>query len=327
MNSTLTQVADLPVLAGNDMASLHDLGEGVVVFRIHTKMNTFDPGVLDLLDQVLDDAGQGYRAMVLANDDPRAFSAGADLTFFTRMIDSPGGADKIGAYGQRGQGLFVRMMHAPVPVVAAVQGFALGGGCEFQMHADATIALSAAPIGLPEAGIGLVPGWGGCTRLYARALAADPAANTVVLACRAFGPLFSGRIAADAAEARGMGLLRPTDSIIADMVALLSAAKARALSLVPGYRAPVPIALPVAGAEGIAPILATLQGNDTLSATDLEVAARLATILTGGPDARTHVAEADMMALEVQTLAELVAWAPVRARIDHMLATGQRLRN
>ena len=320
-------VADLPVLAGNDMATLHDLGDGVVCFRAHTKMNTFDPGVFDLMEDTLDHAGRSYQAMVLANDDPRAFSAGADLTFFTRMIDSPGGAEKISAYGQRGQGLFVRMMRAPVPVVAAVHGFALGGGCEFQMHADATIALADAGIGLPEAGIGLVPGWGGCTRLYARMLAADPAADPVMLARRAFGPLFSGRIAVDASEARDMGLLRPSDAVIPDRGELLATAKARALSLVPGYVPPAPIALPVAGDPGVGAILSALEGQDDLSDTDLTVARKLAHILTGGTGTAATVTEAEMMALEVQTLAELVSWAPVRTRIDHMLATGQRLRN
>lgn len=323
---TYQPIADLPVLAGNDMATLHDLGDGVACFRAHTKMNTFDPGVFDVLEQTLDRAARDFQAIVLANDDARAFSAGADLTFFTRMVDSEGGPAKIGAYGKRGQGLFMRMMRTPVPVVAAVHGFALGGGCEFQMHADATIALADAGIGLPEAAIGLVPGWGGCTRLYARAVAANPAAAPVDLAITAFGPLFSGRIAAGAAEARAIGLLRPTDGIIADRSSLVAAAKARALSLVPGYVAPIAIDLPVAGPDGVEPILETLADRPDLTDTDRTVARKLAVILTGG-DAKRIATEADLMALEVATLAEQVVWPPVRARIDHMLATGQRLKN
>ena len=320
-------IADLPILAGNGMATLHDLGDGVVCFRAHTKMNTFDPGVFDVLEETLDRAGSDFQAIVLANDDARAFSAGADLTFFTRMVDSEGGPEKIDAYGKRGQGLFKRMMRTPVPVVAAVHGFALGGGCEFQMHADATIALADASIGLPEAAIGLVPGWGGCTRLYARAVAANPAAAPVDLAIKVFGPLFSGRIASGAAEARAMGLLRPTDGIIADRADLVSVAKARALSLIPGYVAPAAIDLPVAGPAGIDIILKILADRPDLTETDLTVARKLATILTGGANAGETATEADLMALEVRTLGEQVVWPPVRARIDHMLATGKRLRN
>lgn len=320
-------VSDLPVLSGNAMASLHDMGDGVVCFRAHTKMNTFDPGVFDLLEDTLDRAGAGVRAMVLANDDPKAFSAGADLTFFTRMLDSPGGPEKIGAYGRRGQGLFQRMRRAPVPVVAAVHGFALGGGCEVQMHADASVAHAGAGIGLPEAGIGLVPGWGGCTRLYARMVQADPTASPVDLARRAFGPLMSGRVSSGAAEARAMGLLRAGDVIVADRADLPRIARERALSLVPGYAPPGPVSLPVAGQAGAAEILDGIGADDTLTDTDRAVAGKLAAILTGGARGQGVAMEADLLALEVETLAELVTWPQVRARVDHMLATGQRLRN
>lgn len=320
-------VAGLPVLAGNDMATLHDLGDGVVCFRAHTKMNTFDPGVFDLLEETLENAGKTFGAMVLANDDPRAFSAGADLGFFTRTIDGPDGREKIAAYGERAQGLFVKMRYSPVPVVAAVHGFALGGGCEFQMSADATVALMDARLGLPEAAIGLVPGWGGCTLLYARGVIEDPAADPVDLACRAFGPLFSARIATDATDARKMGLLRPIDGIVPHRSELVQTAKARALSLVPGYQAPKPIDLPVAGQAGIEVILAAARKDGSLTETDLTVAHKLAHILTGGANQNGTVTEADMRALEAQTLAELVTWPPVRDRVNHMLATGKRLKN
>ncbi len=323
-------LATAPVIAGNPMAALHDLGDGVACFRAQTKMNTFDPAVFDLLEETLDRAGRDFTALVLANDDPRAFSAGADLGFFLRMLDGPDGPARIGAYGTRGQQLFVRMMRAPVPVVAAVHGFALGGGCEFQMHADATVAHAGANIGLPETGVGLVPGWGGCTRLYARALLADPLASPVDLAKRAFDTLFAGTIHASAAEARASGLLRPTDGIVADRAGLTAAAKARALALVPGYRPPQPLTLPVAGPSGRDAVLAGPRADlaaGRLSAHDLTLAEALANILTGGPAPGPTVTEAAMMALEVETLARLVVWPPARARIDHMLQTGKRLRN
>lgn len=323
----LQQVSKLPILAENDMASLHDMGDGVVCFRAHTKMNTFDPGVFDLLEATLDRAVRDYQAMVLANDDPRAFSAGADLAFFTRMLDGDGGPEKIGAYGKRGQEMFVRMRRMPVPVVAAVHGFALGGGCEFQLHADATVVHSDAMIGLPEAGIGLVPGWGGCTRVYARVMAAYPEACAVDLARRAFTPLYAGRVTTSAEEAREAWLLRADDLVTEDRAALPWLAKDKALSLVAGYLPPEPLVLPVAGPEGVAHIVEEQQANQSLTDTDMAIARKLATILTGGAGSGQVVTEADMMALEVRTLAELVAWPPVRERVDHMLATGKRLRN
>lgn len=318
---------DLPVIAQNKFATLHDMGDSVACFRAHSKLNTFDPAVFDLLEETLDRAGKDFSALVIANEDARAFSAGADLGFFTRMVDAPDGPAKIGAYGRRGQGLFVRMMRLPIPVVAAVHGFALGGGCEFQMHADAVVAHAEANIGLPEAGVGLVPGWGGCTRLYARALAERPDASAIEIALRVFDPLFSGQVSSSAAGAKALGLLRQTDEIAMHRGYLPEAAKQRALSLLPGYVPPAPLQLPVSGAAGVEAILAHANTLAALSDTDRVIAEKLALILTGGAGDRTSLSEADFMLLEVETLAQLVTWPPSRARIEHMLATGKRLKN
>ncbi len=322
-----SSILDLPVLAQNNFATLHDMADGVACFRMHSKLNTFDPAVFDLLEETLERAGKDYSALVIANEDPRAFSAGADLGFFTRMIDAPDGTDRIGAYGRRGQGLFVRMMRLPVPVVAAVHGFALGGGCEFQMHSDVVVAHAEASIGLPEAGVGLVPGWGGCTRLYARAFAADPSASAVDLALKVFDPLFSGKVSSSAAEAKTLGLLRPTDMIAMHRGYLSQAAKEKALSLVTDYAPAVPKQFPVSGAEGYDAILEHAETLGALTDTDRAIAAKLAHILTGGQRRATAASEAEFMELEVETLAQLVTWPPSRARIEHMLATGKRLNN
>lgn len=323
-------LAETPEILANAAAALHDLGDGVACFRLRTKMNAFAPEALDLLEESLERVGRDFKAMILANEDPRAFSAGADLGFFLRMLESPGGPEKIGAYGLRGRSLFVKMMRAPTPVVAAVHGFALGGGCEFQMHADAVVAHAEAAIGLPETALGLVPGWGGCTRLYARAFEAAPQDDPVLLAKRAFAPLFSGAISTSAAEAKRLGLLRPSDEVVANRAHLTKAAKIRALRLAPGYAPPAPLILPVAGPAGREKLLegprADLEAG-RLTETDLHLAEILAGILTGGPEPRTTATEAELMALETAALAHLTLWAPARARIDHMISTGERLRN
>lgn len=325
-----TPLADLPIIASNAFATLHDLGDGVACFRAHTKMNTFDPGIFELMEETLERAGKDFTALVIANEDPRAFSAGADLAFFMRMVDSPDGPQQIAAYGTRGQGLFMKMLRAPVPVVAAVHGFALGGGCEFQMHTDATIAHAEANIGLPETAVGLVPGWGGCTRLYARALAADPSARPVEIARRAFTTLFAGKIANSAAQAKSLGLLRPDDGIVMLRSDLTQAAKEKALALVSGYKSPAALDMPVAGPTGKEELMESVRpdlATGKITTTDLELADTLATILTGGLQAGETATEAEMMALEAATLARLVTWPPSRARVEHMLATGKYLKN
>lgn len=329
-NGSLAEVGATPVILSNAQASLHDLGQGVACFRAQSKMNTFAPEVLDLLEATLARAGQDFTALVLGNDDPRAFSAGADLAFFCAMLDGPGGAAAINAYGARGQSLFVAMRQAPVPVVAAVHGFALGGGCEFQMHADATVALETAALGVPETAVGLLPGWGGCTRLLARAAAEAPAASPLDWARRAFATVLPGRIATSATEAQAMGLLRPTDGIVATRAALIPAAKARALELVPGYAPPAPGALLVAGEAGLA---ALMEGPDAdlaagrISAVDHHLARTIASVITGGEGGERPMPESDLMLAERAALTLLVQRPTTRARIDHMLATGKRLAN
>jgi len=320
----------LPVISANPQASLLDLGDGVACFRVQSKLNTFGPEVLDLLEEAIARSGKDFTALVLGNDDPRAFSAGADLGFFCTMLDGPDGSARINAYGARAQALFVAMRRAPVPVVAAVHGFALGGGCEFQMHADATVAHEDAAIGVPETCVGLLPGWGGCTRLLDRALNESPEVSPLDAAHRAFATLLPGRIYGSATEAQAKGLLRATDSIEADRAALIPAAKARALAMVPGYAPPEPRSLRVTGHEGL---VALMTGPDAdldarrISAEDHNLALTLASVLTGGGGVARALPEGELMALERAALTKLVQRPTARARIDHILASGKRLSN
>ncbi|WP_068300757.1 enoyl-CoA hydratase/isomerase family protein [Pararhodobacter sp. CCB-MM2] len=319
----------LPVIAATAQASLLDLGDGVALFRARSKMNTFAPEVLDLLEETIARAGKDFSALVLGNDDPRAFSAGADLAFFCAMLDGPDGPARINAYGGRGQALFVAMRQAPVPVVAAVHGFALGGGCEFQMHADATVALDTAAIGVPETAVGLLPGWGGCTRLLARAL--EQSSDPIAAAQQAFATVLAGRIYPSAAEAQAAGLLRATDGIEANRAALIPAAKTQALALVPGYAAPAARTLQITGAEGLAALMAAPDADHAagrISEVDHHLAQTIASVLTGGGEGPARaLPEAEIMVLEREALTMLVQRPTTRARIDHMLATGKRLPN
>ena len=320
-----------PVIIGNEQAQLHDLGDGVACFRMQSKMNTFMPEVLDLLEETLARAGHDFSALVLGNDDPRAFSAGADLAFFRDTLEGPDGPGAILRFVGRGQGLFVAMRQAPVPVVAAVHGLTLGGGCEFQMHADATVAHAEALIGVPETGVGLLPGWGGCTRLLVRAHESGPDVSAHAMAERAFATVMPGRISASTAEAVAKGLLRPTDGIVMQRDMLIATAKDRALALAQGYTPPAPCMLPVAGAAGKAQLLEQSAADfaaGRISAVDLDLATTIATVLTGGTaEAGDRLSEADFMRLEREAVAELIARPTTRARINHMLTTGKRLAN
>lgn len=310
---------NLPTIARNDWASLQDMGDGVACFRVQTKMNALTPAVFDLLEETLSRAGRDFAALVIGNEDPRAFSAGADLSFFLGMAEAADGPARIEAYGRRGQQLLASLLQAPVPVVAAIHGFTLGGGCEFQMHADHTIAHAEVNIGLPETGVGLVPGWGGCTRLFARMNDAQ----------RVFDTIFAGAVVGSAALGRAAGLLRAQDEFVMHRDLLLPEAKAAALAMVPGYVAPEAASLFSGGQAGRDALLAGPRADAAsgkISATDLELAEILADILTNGGVAGPVTVEA-MMARELAALVHLSGQKSTRDRMAHMLKTGERLKN
>ncbi len=129
-----------------------------------------DAELIDRLDATLDVVPKGTTGLILASDAPRAFVAGADLKSILKMNDGD-----LDAYLSRGQDVFGRLSQLPFPTAAAIHGATLGGGLELAMHCDLLVGCPAAkpyPIGLPEAGLGLCPGWGGTNMLPARI---DPA--------------------------------------------------------------------------------------------------------------------------------------------------------
>lgn len=303
------------LILGNGAASLLDTGDRIGLLAIHTKMNALHPDALDILEQTLPLLGDRLEALVIGNDDPRAFSAGADLRFILSMIDA-GQQTELESYIDRGQRLFLGLRHAPVPVVAAVHGFALGGGCELALHADRIVAQAEAHMGLPEVLVGLIPAWGGCTTLMLRAQAAglSPEQAAIRAATTIFGAAQSG----SAEQALAAGILSPDDRLVMHRDTLLSTARELALDMAKaGYTPPAtPMLTPAP-----APDLSHLATTD--SAFDRFVLSQLATVF-GGDAPRS---DAQNMALERRVLFDLIARPETRARMDHMLATGKPLRN
>lgn len=318
-------------IATNAAASLWDMGDGVACLELHTKMNSFAPEVMDILEETVNLAGSRFQALVLGNDDPRAFSAGADLAFISGMLR---GDDRttLDAYITRNQRLFLRLKYAPVPVVAAMHGFALGGGCEFALHADAIVAHAELTAGLPEISVGLIPAWGGCTQLMLRAAVLDPEATPAKVAERVFATIFPASKSASAEQAREMGILRPADGIVMHRAHLLAHAKARALELAAGYVAPEKATLVVAGAEAAGALVAPVQAAASAgkaTATDVMMAERLADVLCGGSEAAAGETrdEAGLMLAERAALLELSTRETTLARMEYLLKTGKPLKN
>lgn len=144
---------------------LTELQEGTLVITINRpeKMNALNKEVIEELGKAMDAAiaDKAVSTIILTGAGEKAFVAGADISEFT-ALEAAGGA----ALAQRGQDLvFDKIENSPKPVIAAVNGFSLGGGCELAMACHFRVASENAKFGQPEVNLGLIPGYGGTQRL------------------------------------------------------------------------------------------------------------------------------------------------------------------
>jgi len=323
--------ASQPV-AKNSSASLWDLGDGVLCLEFHTKMNALDEGVLRMIEKahgIVD--GTRFKALVISNDGAN-FSVGANIgiALFAANIGLWPAIEMSVAQGQE---TFKRMKYAPFPVVGAPSGMALGGGCEILLHSDAVQAHAETYMGLVEAGVGVIPGWGGSKELLTRC-ATHPkrAGGPMPPVAQAFETISMAKVSTSADEARGLLFLRDSDGITMNRDRLLADAKAKALALVEaGYVPPEPVELSLPGPSGKAALDMAVKGFRASGAAtphDEVVAAHLATVLTGGDSDPTEgVREDDLSNLERAAFLALVKTPATLARIEHMLETGKPLRN
>lgn len=143
---------------------LTDLEEGILTVTVNRpdKLNALNHQVLTELDEVMNlvHADAAVRAVVLTGSGQKAFVAGADISEFLQASPGEGAA-----LAKRGQDLFFRIERSSKPVVAAVNGFALGGGCELALSCHFRLASEHARFGQPEVNLGIIPGYGGTQRL------------------------------------------------------------------------------------------------------------------------------------------------------------------
>ena len=125
-------------------------------------LNALNSQVLEDLNELVDlvTADEEIRALVLTGAGEKAFVAGADIGEMSTLTKAEGEA-----FGKKGNDVFRKLETMPVPVIAAINGFALGGGCELSMSCDIRIAAANAKFGQPECNLGILPGFGGTQRL------------------------------------------------------------------------------------------------------------------------------------------------------------------
>ena len=315
-------------VAGNDSASLWDAGRDVACLEFHTRMNALDQAILELVGQALALVPDRFAGLVIHNDGEH-FSAGANLGEALFAIGA-GEWDRLAAMSALGQRTFNAMKYAPFPVVGAPAGMALGGGCEVLLHCDAVVAHAETYAGLVEAGVGLIPAWGGCKELLARYARQGPGGPMPPVS-RAFETVSLAKVSQSAFEAREMGILRREDTIVMNRDRVLAEAVDRVLALRSGYAPAEPPVFRLPGRSGQAALaLAIGEFARTGKATphDVAVATALARVLSGGDaDPIDEVEEDAVLALEREAVLSLVRTPETRARIEHMLKTGRPLRN
>ena len=305
----------------------------IPILSFKSKMHSLGKGVVDGIREAVAMAEEDFDGLVIWH--PAPFGVGADLSELIALTKE-GKWDEVERLVAHFQSATKALRHAQVPVVAAVEGMAFGGGAEVAMHCAHRVLALESQIGLVEAGVGLIPAGGGCKEVVRRA--AEAAAPLVLrdpweYIQRAFRNIIRGVASRGAYHARDIGYARTGDAIVFNPHEVLYAAirDARALHDA-GFHPPVPTReIKVVGAPGRATLrmdLVNLREGGFMSAHDYVVSDAAALVLCGGDvDPGTLVNEDWLLALERQQFVALAKTPETQARMAHMLETGKPLRN
>ncbi len=344
-------------------------GNDIAVLSFKSKMHIISSELLDGILRALDEAEENWLALIIWQTEP-PFSAGADLLQLMQGVQKVGEEQSGGFFGkfkgavQRvkytvagGGGLSEivnaatgnvprvedviikfqlvsqRLKYAQVPTIAAVDGLALGGGCEISIHCTRIVAVLESYIGLVEVGVGLLPSGGGCKEMAQRAAAEAKGGDIFPFLRRYFQNIAMGEVSKSAELAREMGYLRASDRIVMNHFELLHVAKQEALALIAtAYRPPlIQRQIPVAGRAGIASFKASMVNmleGEFISEHDYAIGCRVAEVLCGGDvEVGSMVDEQWLLDLERRNFLDLLAMDKTQERIEYMLRNGKPLRN
>ena len=317
----------------DDAIRLWTLDDQVVIASIKTKMHAIGPDVIEGLLQGLALAEEKYKGMVIWSND-EVFSAGADLQAMLPAF-MMGGVKAIEAAEFEMQQAMLKLRYANVPVVSAVRGLALGGGCELAAYTARRVVAMESYIGLVEVGVGLVPGGGGLAYIARRAAetaASSTGKDLLPFLTEGFTAAAMAKVGTSALESRKLGYLLDSDVIVPHKDELLFVALNEAKAMFDGgYRAPLKRLFPVAGRSGLATIkgsLVNMRDGGFISAYDFEIASQIAWVVCGGEvDAGSLVNEEYLMTLERQAFGKLLGNPKTQERIMGMMQNGKPVRN
>ena len=318
-------------------ASIVDIGDGVLLVEWHAKMNALGEdqlrSVQDAHKLVQD---MGYAGLVLGNQGEH-FSAGANLPLILSQAQADEW-DELDDAIKQFQQVSTSMRFSPHPTVAAPFNMALGGGCEFSIHADQIVASAELYMGLVEVGVGLIPGGGGTKEMLLRFTDQlhpnqQIGASLLPAVQRAFELIGTAKVSTSALEARNLGFLRDHDTVVMNKNHVIQKAKRAVLALAPDYVQPVMRQdIPVMGDAALGALKSALYGmheGGFITDYDLVVSEQLGKVLSGGTgnNRTAKVSEQHLLDLEREAFLTLLGKKGTQQRIDHMLKTGKPLRN
>jgi len=347
------------ILIDGESTKLIDIGNGIASVSFKTKMNVLSSSVLTELPECLDYLeNNGFHALVFRQEQEH-FCAGANLYEVISAVKlgllekDPGIASKakkkafevmhpelpklgklysIKKTVRMLQDLLMRLKHGKILTIAAVDGLALGGGCELLLHCNKVVASMNSYIGLVEVGIGALPAGCGSKEMALRAYLNKESDDIFPLLSKHFEQIAMAKVSASALEAREMGYLTSEDVIIANPNELLYVAKHQALAMLEsGFRPPLDDTFKVVGKAGHANIMAQVANlfeGHFMSEHDKYCISSLAKVMTGSLVEENTVVNSKMILdLERKYFVELLGTQKTQDRIEYMLRNSKPLRN
>lgn len=304
-----------------------------LLLKLQSKNNVISNGFLDdLLDAINKLESEDYTSMVIYSGGNN-FSVGANLFQMKKAHEEGRVVEEVGAAVEQLHHVFSRLKYSLKPVVTAVHGRALGGGCELVLHSPIVVAASESYIGLVETGVGLLPAGGGLAELTDRVLRTnhknDDKQKSITDILMQIG---FAKVSTNAYEAIQFGYLRNTDTVILNTERRVEVALNRARYEAETNYVPTPKTQYIALGKDFKALaegqLDAQRMGHFISDYDYEITLKVAEVLSGGDIPRnTYVNQRYLQKLEKERFLELLQNKKTYDRISHMLEKGKPLRN
>jgi len=331
--ASLVLLKEQKVISKNPGATLYDLGDGVACVEFHTKMNTLDEDIGNMIAESQVRMLIEFEGLVIGNEADN-FSAGANL-MLVLMAAQMGEWEKLEVIVKNLQDTNMRGRYSPKPIIVAPAGLSLGGGAEVTMHASRVVAAAELYTGMVEFGAGVIPAGGG-TKEMLRRIVNPPmrtqGADVLPFLQRVFEQIGLAKVATSAEEARQMGILGVTDRVVMNRSVLIAEAKKEVLHMAAtGYHPPLPEKIYAAGRDALGALrvaIHMMKEGKYITEYESLMAGKLAYVMTGGELSRpTWVDEQYILDLEREVFLSLCGEEKTRQRMMNLLQTGKPLRN